>query len=110
MVDPNMFLKLLVASIQNQDPTNPSDPSKMLDQLASMSQVQQSIETNAMLSSLLDTLSFGQAATLIGREITNNAGESLGKVVAVLVTGDGLIARMADGTEVVLGPGMTVGP
>lgn len=108
LVDPDMFLKLLVSTIQNQDPTNPTDPSQMLQQLASMSQVQQSAQTNTKLASILETISIGQSATLIGRQITDDRGQSLGRIEAVRVTGDGLVARMVDGSERVLGNGLTV--
>lgn len=38
-----MFLKLLVAQIQNQDPTSPQDPSQFVAQLAQFSQLEQVI-------------------------------------------------------------------
>ncbi len=36
----NMFLKLLVAQIQNQDPTNPTDSSQYINQMAQLNQAQ----------------------------------------------------------------------
>jgi flagellar basal-body rod modification protein FlgD len=36
-----MFLQLLVAQIQNQDPTSPSDPSQFVSQLAQFSELEQ---------------------------------------------------------------------
>ncbi|WP_439411919.1 flagellar hook capping FlgD N-terminal domain-containing protein [Enterobacter ludwigii] len=36
----NLFLKLLVSEIQNQDPTNPMDSSQFVNQLSQMAQVQ----------------------------------------------------------------------
>src|SRR5580704_8756238 len=41
--DENTFLELLVAQIQNQDPTQPIDSSTFLSQLASFSQLEQLI-------------------------------------------------------------------
>lgn len=35
----NMFLQLLVAQLQNQDPTNPVDPSQFVGQLAQFSEL-----------------------------------------------------------------------
>ena len=108
LVDPNMFLKLLVTTIQHQDPTNPTDPTQMLQQLASMSQVQQSALTNVKLASLLETLSIGQSAALVGRQVTSADGENLGRVDAVRFTGGSMVALMQSGQELVLGPGVTI--
>ena len=107
-VDPNMFLKLLASTIKNQDPTHPTDPSQMLQQLASMSQVQQSALTNVKLASLLETTSIGQSAALVGRQVTSADGEDLGRVDAVRYAGDRMVALMHNGQEVVLGPGVTI--
>jgi len=38
-----MFLQLLVAQIQNQDPTSPADPSQFVGELAQFSQLEQVI-------------------------------------------------------------------
>ena len=38
-----MFLKLLVAQMKNQDPTNPSDPTQFVSELAQFSQLEQVI-------------------------------------------------------------------
>jgi flagellar basal-body rod modification protein FlgD len=50
-----MFLQLLVAQIQNQDPTSPQDPSQFVAQLAQFSQLEQVIairqDTDAMTAS-----------------------------------------------------------
>ena len=94
LVDPDMFLKLLVSTIKNQDPTKPTDPSQMLQQLASMSQVQQSALTNTKLASLLETMSIGQSAALVGRKVTSANGEDLGRVDAVRYAGDSMVALM----------------
>jgi flagellar basal-body rod modification protein FlgD len=38
-----MFLKLLVSQMQNQDPLNPTDPTQMVSQLAQFSELEQII-------------------------------------------------------------------
>lgn len=50
-LDYNNFLQLLVAQLQNQDPTNPSDPTQFVSQLASFSAVEQQVNTNSKLDS-----------------------------------------------------------
>ena len=44
--DYDTFLNLLVTQLKNQDPTNPSDPTQFLSQLASFSGVEQQIQAN----------------------------------------------------------------
>ena len=46
------FLKLLVAQIKNQDPTNPTDGVQFLTQLAQFSSLEQSMQSNATLESI----------------------------------------------------------
>lgn len=106
--DPAMFLQLLVAEIQNQDPTKPMDSTQLVQQLAALSQVQQSAQTNAKLASMLEALSIGQAAALVGRSLTSPEGVDLGTVESVKYTGEGLVARLAGGPETVLGQGITI--
>ena len=48
-----MFLQLLVAQLQNQDPTNPVDGTTFVTQLAQMQQVEQTIATGQTVSSIL---------------------------------------------------------
>jgi flagellar basal-body rod modification protein FlgD len=47
------FLQLLVAEIQNQDPTNPMDGTAFLTQLAQFQQVEQGLTLNQDVSGIL---------------------------------------------------------
>ena len=53
----DMFLKLLVAQIQNQDPLNPMDPTQFVSQLSQFSSVEQLLEIRRTLESIHDVLS-----------------------------------------------------
>ncbi|PTM40677.1 flagellar hook capping FlgD N-terminal domain-containing protein [Bosea sp. 124] len=53
MGDYNTFLQLLIAQAKNQDPTNPTDPAQYVQQFASLSQVEQSVTTNAKLDQII---------------------------------------------------------
>jgi flagellar basal-body rod modification protein FlgD len=68
----NNFLTLMVAQIQNQDPTKPVDSTEFLNQFAAMSQVK-SLENMASLSKsnlvLLDNLQTLTAAGLVGQDV-----------------------------------------
>ncbi|HEY4805948.1 MAG TPA: flagellar hook assembly protein FlgD [Paraburkholderia sp.] len=66
------FLQLLVAQLQNQDPTNPMDSSQMTSQLAQINTVSGIQQLNTSLTSLSTQLSAGQnaqAALLIGSSV-----------------------------------------
>ena len=53
----DMFLKLLVAQIQNQDPLNPLDPTQFVSQLAEFSSMEQLLEIRQTLESIHGVLS-----------------------------------------------------
>ncbi|MCI0466661.1 MAG: flagellar hook assembly protein FlgD [Beijerinckiaceae bacterium] len=101
----NEFLQLLIAEIQNQDPTAPTDPTQYMSQLASFSTVAQQVKTNATLDALLSA----QATNFIGKTVTSADGKVTGIVVSVTFSeGGGAIATLKDGSKVVLGPGVTI--
>jgi flagellar basal-body rod modification protein FlgD len=65
----NTFLQLLVAQIQNQDPTQPIDSSTFLSQLASFSQLEQLIGIKQDTDKLIptgDTSSTGSTSSTSG--------------------------------------------
>ena len=66
-VDYQSFLKLLVAQMKNQDPTNPMDSTQYMAQLAAFSQVEQSVQMNGKLDQMLQSSTLDQADAMIGR-------------------------------------------
>ena len=70
--DFNMFLKLLAAQLQNQDPLNPTDSTEFTSQIATYSQLEQQINTNKNLNELLKQNNFGAqalAVSYMGKEV-----------------------------------------
>ncbi|MDB5525955.1 MAG: flgD [Rhizobium sp.] len=102
------FLKLLVAQMQNQDPTDPVDATQQMSQLASFSNVEQAIKTNAHLESLIQENSLTQATSLIGKTVTSADGKTSGIVASVEIKSDGLTATTKDGKEITIETGITV--
>ena len=102
------FLTLLVAQMKNQDPTEPMDSSEQIAQLATFSQVEQTIKTNTNLESLLQRTSLSEANAVIGKTVTSADGETTGVVKEVKLYSDGIIAVLEGGEELVIGPGVTV--
>lgn len=71
--DYETFLNLLVAQIQNQDPLEPLDATEFISQIATLTQVEQTVNTNSQLEQLRSTLALTASmseATLIGRTVT----------------------------------------
>ncbi|WP_275788903.1 flagellar hook assembly protein FlgD [Pararhizobium gei] len=102
------FLKLLVAQMKNQDPTEPMDSTQQIAQLATFSQVEQTIKTNTNLESLLQRTSLSEANAVIGKTVTSADGKTTGVVKEVKLYSDGIIAVLDTGKELVVGPGVTI--
>lgn len=102
------FLQLLIAQMRNQDPTDPIDPTTQMAQLATFSQVEQGIKTNAKLDAMLTSSALSQADSIIGRTVTSADGRVSGEAVALTVSAEGAVAILKDGTEVTLGAGVKI--
>ena len=68
-LDTQAFLKMMIAELQNQDPLNPMDNSKMLEQISQI----RAITSNDALTTTVNALRMGQsmatAAGLIGKTV-----------------------------------------
>lgn len=102
------FLKLLVAQMKNQNPTDPMKSTEYMGQLATFSQVEQSVNMNSKLDALLASSTMSQAGSLIGHTMTSEDGATTGTVAAVQVTKDGLHAYLDSGKDIPYGPGVIV--
>ena len=109
-VDYQSFLKLLIAEMKNQDPTKPMDSTQYVAQLATFSQVEQSVQTNTKLDQIMQSSALSQADALIGRTITSADGKTTGTVASVTLSSNGLIAVLQDGTKVPVGAGVSIKP
>jgi flagellar basal-body rod modification protein FlgD len=109
-VDYQSFLKLLIAEMKNQDPTKPMDSTQYVAQLATFSQVEQSVQTNTKLDQIMQSSALSQADALIGRSITSADGKTTGVVASVKLASNGLIAVLQNGTEVPVGAGVSIKP
>jgi flagellar basal-body rod modification protein FlgD len=109
-VDYQSFLKLLIAEMKNQDPTKPMDSTQYVAQLATFSQVEQSVQTNTKLDQIMSSSALSQADAIIGRNITSADGKTSGTVASVTLASSGLIAVLQDGTQVPVGAGVSIKP
>jgi flagellar basal-body rod modification protein FlgD len=107
-LDYDSFLTLLVAQLKNQDPTEPKDSAEYIGQLATFSNVEQTIKSNAKLDQLMTAFSLAQADGVIGRTITSPDGTLSGKAVALRVITGGAVAVLEGGGEIKLGDGVVI--
>lgn len=70
-VDTNTFLKLLIAQMQNQDPTNPTDSTQWMAQMAQFTTVEQ-------ITNVGKTDSATQALQLLGKNVDYSSGSGTG--------------------------------
>jgi flagellar basal-body rod modification protein FlgD len=71
--DRQMFTKLLVAQIQNQDPLSPSDPTQFVNQLSQLSQteaLQNLSQTTSASASVLQSLQVLAMGAQVGSEVS----------------------------------------
>jgi len=106
--DYEAFLTLLVAQLKNQDPTNPTDSGEYLSQLASFSSVEQQIQSNTKLDSIIQSNLLGQAGSVIGRTVTSIDGSQTGVVISVKLVSNSLIANLDDGTSMPITEGIVI--
>lgn len=100
-VDYDSFLKLLVQELKNQDPTSPSDPTQYLSQIATFSNVEQGVNMNNKLATLLTSASLAQAEGTIGRTVSS--GTVSGTVTSVAIGSDGSpTATLSNGNSLTL--------
>jgi flagellar basal-body rod modification protein FlgD len=107
-VDYQSFLKLLVAQMKNQDPTNPMDSTQYMAQLAAFSQVEQSVQMNGKLDQMLQSSTLDQAAAIIGRTLTSADGATSGEVTEVRLVSNGIVAVLEGGKEITVGAGVKI--
>jgi len=107
-LDYHAFLRLLIAQLKNQDPTKPMDSTQFVAQLATFSQVEQSIAANAKLDSLITASALSLADAVIGHTITSADGSAHGTVASVAIVSEGPIATLTDGRTVALGAGIVI--
>ncbi len=101
--DKDLFLKLLVAQMKNQDPDNPTDSSQYLSQMASFTEVEKLGDIADAQTSQLAASQMSTAVSMLGDTVSYGAGDSAssGKVTGVTVI-DGVPQLLLGTTKVQL--------
>ncbi len=114
----NTFLTLLTTQLQNQDPLSPLDTNQFTQQLVSFSEVEQQINTNTNLQSLITMQNTSQALSalpLVGQTINysgntaalTNGQASFSYTLPTAATGATLTVKDSSGAVVYTGPAQT---
>jgi flagellar basal-body rod modification protein FlgD len=108
-LDYDSFLKLLVTQMKNQDPTKPMDSTEYIAQLASFSNVEQSISLNKKLDNLILQSKISQGIELIGKYVASQDDLGSGIVESIRFTSDGIVAALSDGHDLLINERVRVG-
>src|ERR1700722_19737824 len=107
-VDYDRFLQLLITEMQDQDPTAPTDPTQYMSQLASFSSVEEGVQANTTLNSMLTSSSLSQADQVLGKTVTSADGTTTGTVVSATVGQSGVTVTLDSGAQVLLSSGVSI--
>lgn len=105
----NDFLDLMLAQLQNQDPTNPSstDPTEFMSELAEMTSVEQETNTAQSTAQSASEQAISAAVGLIGDTVSYtdpSSGKSItGQVASVQITSAG--PTITVGSQTGISPG-----
>ena len=91
-LDKDGFLRLLVAQMQNQDPTSPTDTNQSIQQMSSFTMVEQLTNMASQNTKIAQQLQTSNAVGLIGRTVSYpdvDGNLTSGKVESVSTTADG---------------------
>ncbi len=98
------FLKLLIAELSNQDPTNPVEDREFISQMATFSSLEQLQNMNSTLESMAEANKFS-AVSYIGKAVafTNDDGEQVPALVTAVWFENGKVILDTTQGEVELG-------
>jgi flagellar basal-body rod modification protein FlgD len=98
MLDRDAFLKLLVAQLKYQDPTNPTDTSQMVTQSSQLTMVDRLNEIASQLGTSAASQRISLASSVVGKAVTFPDADGVSHTAVVS-------AARLDGDEVVLTAG-----
>lgn len=70
LATPQLFIKLLMAELEHEDPTNPTTPSSILQQTADLSQVEAVTSMTAAVQAEQRVADTSAATSLVGRNVS----------------------------------------
>ena len=107
--DSNMFLNLMLQQLKNQDPTQPTDNTEWLSQLAQYSSLEQMTQVNTGLTNCMNYISamykdmamnaeITQTLSMVGKEVTITVPDEKDSSKTTEIIGKVTEANFKDGT------------
>ena len=107
--DSSMFLNLMLQQLKNQDPTQPTDNTEWLSQLAQYSSLEQMTQMNTGLTNCMNYISamyndmsmnaeITQTLSMVGKEVTITVPDENDSSKTTEITGKVTEANFKDGT------------
>ncbi len=110
-LDKDEFLNLLLTELKNQDPTSPMDTNKFVDQMATFSQLEQSMNMASSIERLVQSQSYqsvAQYSSMLGNTVQYNERDGEGNttvasgiVQAVSKKEDQIYFELENGAKIV---------
>jgi flagellar basal-body rod modification protein FlgD len=108
------FLNLLVAQLQNQDPTDPESDTDFAAQMAQFSTLDTMDSLNSTMDDYTQYSEMAQGASLIGATVSTTATDASGNLISGVVSSvgvsNGAVSLNVDGTSVPLSDVTGVSP
>ncbi len=101
-VGKNQFLEILMAQLQNQNPLDPQKSGKFVDQMASLTSLEQMTQISNSMKSFQQSQKSQQFMTLLGKNVevkTSEGNTVTGEVESVRFTDDGS-SVLVDGEDI----------
>jgi len=99
-LDSSEFIQVMISELQNQDPFQPQDSSKLLEQMSSLRNIESQMTLQDQLQNLVQQNQVASAGNLIGKLVQGLSadGENVqGLVNSVRVTDDGVFLELDTG-------------
>ncbi|MDX1563868.1 MAG: flagellar hook capping FlgD N-terminal domain-containing protein [Phycisphaeraceae bacterium] len=97
------FFEVLFTELKNQDPLEPTDSSKMLEQLSTIRNIESQVKLQQQIESLVDNNQMAIAGGLIGKVIEGRDEQfnfASGTVQSVRLVGDQILLEIGTGQRV----------
>lgn len=85
------FLTIMMEEMSNQDPLNPSDTSKLMEQISTLRSIQSQMDLQSSLEDLVTQNQITTASSLIGKTVAglNDSNDQISGLVTSITVSDG---------------------